>query len=287
MNRSTEKTREPRKNKGREKVRLDVLLVSLGLAETRERAQRHILAHEVTVDGRTASKAGERVPSDADVRLTAPERYVGRGALKLEAALRGFAVDPTGLVCADIGASTGGFTDCLLQHGARRVFALDVGRTQLHERVRADPRVTVLDHTNARAIHAGTFQEPPDLFVVDVSFISVRVILPAMSDAARPGVRAVVLVKPQFEAGRAEAGRGRGVIRSADTHRRVLAEVVGAASACGWVPAGLMPSPVLGGAGNREFLLLLERAEPGARPAGGFDIDAGIARACMEPTAGA
>lgn len=279
--------REPLKNKGREKVRLDVLLVSLGLAETRERAQRHILAHEVTVDGRTVSKAGERVACDADVRLAAPERYVGRGALKLEAALRAFAVDPAGLACADIGASTGGFTDCLLQHGARRVFALDVGRTQLHERVRTDTRVTVLDHTNARTMTAGTFDEPPDLFVVDVSFISVRMILPAMADAARAGVRAVVLVKPQFEAGRAEAGRGRGVIRSAATHGRVLGEVVASAAACGWRPAGLMPSPLLGGAGNREFLLLLERADPGAPPLPGFDVDAEVARACMEPTPGA
>ena len=278
----------PPNSKGREKRRLDALMVMRGLTDTADDAQRHILAHEVTVDGMLATKAGERFPADAKVEMVAPQRFVSRGALKLEAALIAFNIKPAGLVCADIGASTGGFTDALLQRGARRVFAVDVGRTQLHERLRGDERVTVCDHTNARQLTADNFDETPSLFVVDVSFISVKKIFPALFLSGPEVCEAVVLVKPQFEAQRGEVNRGRGVIRDEATHARILHDVASDASEGGWLVAGVMPSPISGGEGNREFLLHLRKgfaAASSASPDGGFDVDAAIATACKNPPA--
>ena len=274
----------PPNNKGREKHRLDILMVMRGLTATANDAQRHILAHEVTVEGMLATKAGERFPADAKVDLVAPERFVSRGALKLEAALKAFNINPVGWACADIGSSTGGFTDSLLQRGARRVFAVDVGRTQLHERLQADERVTVCDHTNARQLTTGHFEEPPSLFVVDVSFISVKKILPALFTSGPERCEAVVLVKPQFEAERGEVNRGRGVIRDEGTHARILHDVASAARGNGWMVAGIIPSPISGGEGNREFLLHLRKGSAETTD-GGFDIDDAITAACKNPPA--
>jgi 23S rRNA (cytidine1920-2'-O)/16S rRNA (cytidine1409-2'-O)-methyltransferase len=278
----------PPKSKGREKHRLDALMVIRGLSDTADDAQRHILAHEVTVNGSLATKAGERFPSDADVKMVAPERFVSRGALKLEAALNAFKIKAAGLVCADIGSSTGGFTDSLLQRGAKRIFAVDVGRTQLHERVRTDERVTVCDHTNARQLTTSHFEEPPSLFVVDVSFISVKKILTPLFGSGPKTCEAVILVKPQFEAERDEVNRGRGIIRDEAAHARILHEVATAACAGGWMVVGLIPSPILGGEGNREFLMHLRKHLAESIPPStelGFDVDAAIATACKSPPA--
>ncbi len=266
----------PLKNQGGAKTRLDQLLVQRGLAESRERAQRLILAGLVTVAGRAGIKPGDRIAPDAEVAVAGRERHVSRGGLKLEAALRAFSIVPGGLLCADIGASTGGFTDCLLQAGAARVFAVDVGRSRLHERLRDDPRVVLVEQCNARELAPGRLPAPPAFFAVDVSFISLSRILAPLAGVAAPGAQMVALVKPQFEAGRADVSRGRGVIRDPLIHARVLAEVAAAALSAGWHPLGLIPSPIEGGSGNREFLLHASLTAP-ASP---FDIDAAIARAC-------
>ncbi len=184
------------------KQRLDALLVARGLVETRSRAQALIMAGRVHVDGAPATKAGTPTAGDAAVELIAPPRFVSRGGEKLESALAGFGADVAGERCLDVGASTGGFTDCLLQHGATAVVALDVGRNQLHERLRADPRVTAVDGTNARSLDCATLPFRPTLVTADVSFISLRLVLPAALACAEPAWRALVLVKPQFEAGR-------------------------------------------------------------------------------------
>ncbi|MCX7717456.1 MAG: TlyA family RNA methyltransferase [Candidatus Sumerlaeaceae bacterium] len=239
--------------------RLDLEMVARGLADTREQAQRLILAGLVSVAGTTRVKPGMKTPPDAVIEVAAPERYVSRGGLKLEAALAAFALDPAGRVCADIGASTGGFTDCLLQHGAARVYAVDVGRSQLHPRLRADTRVVLIEQCNARNLAADTLPEPVDLIVVDVSFISVTKILPALSVIAQPQAHAVVLVKPQFEATPAEVSRGRGVIRDESLRGRALRAAVAAALAAQWRPLRAIPCPVQGTSGNREWLLLLKR----------------------------
>ncbi len=278
----------PPKSKGREKYRLDALMVIRGLSDTADDARRYILAHEVTVEGKLATKAGERFPADADVKMVAPERFVSRGALKLEAALNAFNINASGLVCADIGSSTGGFTDSLLQRGAKRVFAVDVGRTQLHERVRTDERVTVCDHTNARQLTTAHFEEPPSLFVVDVSFISVKKILTPLFGSGPETCEAVILVKPQFEAERDEVNRGRGVIRDEAAHARILHEVATVACDSGWMVAGIIPSPILGGEGNREFLMHLRKDQASTfspSPGLGFDVDAAVTTACKNPPA--
>jgi 23S rRNA (cytidine1920-2'-O)/16S rRNA (cytidine1409-2'-O)-methyltransferase len=237
--------------------RLDVLLVERGLAESRAQAQALILAG--LVPGH--SKAGEQVDEAARLVVDRGARFVSRGGEKLAHALRAFGVDPSGLDCLDVGASTGGFTDVLLQRGAARVIALDVGHGQLHPRLRADPRVTVLERTNARDLTALPFA--PELVVCDVSFISVRTALPPVLRLARSGWQAVVLVKPQFEAGRAEVGRG-GVVRSHETRKRVLRDVAEAALGWGAETAGVVDSGLPGPKGNRElFLHLVHR--PGAR----------------------
>jgi 23S rRNA (cytidine1920-2'-O)/16S rRNA (cytidine1409-2'-O)-methyltransferase len=236
--------------------RLDVLLVERGLAESRAQAQALVMAG--LVPGH--AKAGEQVDEEADLVVERPPRYVSRGGEKLAHALDELAVDVTGRDALDVGASTGGFTDVLLQRGATRVIALDVGRGQLHERLRADPRVAVLERTNARELTELPFA--PDLVTCDVSFISVRTALPPALALARPGWEALVLVKPQFEAGRADVGRG-GVVRDPETHRRVLREVAEAALAWPAQTVGVVDSGLPGPKGNREFFLhLVHREDP-------------------------
>jgi 23S rRNA (cytidine1920-2'-O)/16S rRNA (cytidine1409-2'-O)-methyltransferase len=236
--------------------RLDVLLVERGLAETRAQAQALVMAG--LVPGH--AKPGEQVDEAAPLAVEQPLRYVSRGGQKLEHALDEFALDVAGLDCLDVGASTGGFTDCLLQRGAARVIALDVGRGQLHPKVRDDPRVTVLERVNVRRLKELPFA--PELVTCDVSFISVRVALPPALELAKSGWRALVLVKPQFEAGREDVGKG-GVVRDPEIWRRVLQDV-GEAS-LGWdaEPVGVADSGLPGPKGNREFFLHL-RHRPGA-----------------------
>jgi len=230
---------------------LDVLLVERGLAESRTQAQRLIRAGLVRVAGQVADKPGTQVATDAGITLQARPRFVGRGGKKLEAALVRFGLDVAGAVAADVGASTGGFTDCLLQHGACRVYAIDVGYGQLDWRLRNDPRVVVMERTNARYLES--LPEPVDLATADVSFISLGLILPAVVRWLRPGGQVVALIKPQFEAGRREVGKG-GVVRDPEVHQRVLERVLGVAADLGLGLCELMPSPLRGPAGNVEFL---------------------------------
>jgi 23S rRNA (cytidine1920-2'-O)/16S rRNA (cytidine1409-2'-O)-methyltransferase len=237
------------------KRRLDALLVERGLVETRSRAQALVMAGRVHVNGAPVTKAGTPTAEDAAVELIAPPRYVSRGGEKLETALAAFGVDVAGERCLDVGASTGGFTDCLLQHGAAAVVALDVGRNQLHERLRADPRVTVVDGTNARSLECGTLPFRPGLVTADVSFISLRLVLPAVLACAADPWRALVLVKPQFEAGRADVRRG--VVRDREVRRKVLQDFSTFATSSGWAVLGVCDSCVPGPAGNREYLVYL------------------------------
>jgi len=242
------------------KERLDIALVRRGLAPSRERARALIMAGQVYVGARLVDKPGMLVPLDAECRLAeVPDelRYASRGGLKLEKALDTFQLDPSGLVALDVGASTGGFTDCLLQRGARRVYALDVGYGQLAWKLRNDPRVVVMEHTNIR--HVTELPELIECATIDVSFISLRLVLPAVVPLLAPSAWVVALVKPQFEAGKADADRGAGVISDPAVHARVLQELQD------WIPQhtplqvrGLTDSPIYGRDGNREFLLYLE-----------------------------
>ena len=241
--------------------RIDKLLVERGLAQSRARAQALVMAGAVLVNEQRVEKPSQTFPPEAAIRVRGSEdpaaRYVGRGGLKLEAALRAFALDVTGLVCIDVGASTGGFTDCLLQHGARRVVAVDVGHNQLDWRLRNDRRVESREGVNARNLRAEDFAERFDLAVMDVSFISATKVLPAVVPLLKPGARAVVLVKPQFEVGRGEVGKG-GIVKDPAQHARVVAEVNRAAGGLGLDVRGVIDSPILGAEGNREFLALYE-----------------------------
>ncbi len=242
------------------KSRLDLLLVSRGLAPTREKAQAMILAGQVEVDGRRAEKAGTPVPEDAELTVLGPAHpYVSRGGIKLAAALDTFSIDPAGLVCLDVGASTGGFTDCLLRRGAARVYAIDVGKGQLDAKLRGDPRVIVRESVNARRLSRDEVPEPVALAVMDVSFISVRLIIPAVLPLIRPGGKLVVLVKPQFEAGRGEVPRG-GVVRSPETRERVVEEIRIFAERHGLRFIGTIESPIRGARGNVEFVVGFEVA---------------------------
>jgi len=245
------------------KTRLDLLLVARGLAESRERAQALILAGEVTVDGRVAHKPGLAVSSTAEVAVRATLKYASRGGLKLEHALDTFGLDVAGRIALDVGASTGGFTDCLLQRGAARVYAVDVGYGQLDWRLRGDPRVNVLDRTNIRYLES--LPETPNLAVADVSFISLRLVLPTIWRLTAPQAQVVALVKPQFEAGREQVGKG-GVVRDPAVHRSVLEGITGWAAGQGWQVRGLVQSPLTGPAGNIEFLLWLEKTAGEAQP---------------------
>lgn len=233
------------------RLRLDHLLVRRGLAESRTEAQRLIRAGEVRVADQVVDQPGTLVAPDVPITLAARPRFVSRGGEKLEAALIGFGIDVRGWVAADVGASTGGFTDCLLQRGAVRVYAIDVGYGQLDWRLRNDPRVVVMERTNARYLER--LPEPVHLVTIDVSFISLRLILPRAVGWLRPRGQIVALMKPQFEAGRRDVGKG-GVVRDPAVHRRVLVEVAQAAEALGLILRGMMVSPLLGPAGNREFL---------------------------------
>ena len=235
--------------------RLDVALVERGLAPSRERAQALILAGRVEVDGRRAEKAGQSVAEEAMITVGQPPHpFVSRGGVKLAAALDHFALDPAGFVCLDVGASTGGFTDCLLQRSAARVYAVDVGHGQLDAKLRGDPRVVVREKVNARSLSPAEVPEPVDLAVVDVSFISLRLILPALVPLVKRGGTIVCLVKPQFEAGREEVPRG-GVVKSPETRRRVVAEIEAAGTSLGLASLGAISSPILGARGNEEVLV--------------------------------
>jgi len=234
-------------------LRLDQLLVQRGLAESREKAQRLILAGKVRVDGHAAAKPGHTVTADVQVAVEQPERFVSRGGEKLEAAFAHWTLDVSGETCLDIGASTGGFTDCLLQHGARLVYAVDVGHGQLHERLRTDPRVRAMDRVNARQLDASLFDPPPSFATIDASFISLTLLLPAVTQVLTERARLVTLIKPQFEAGRADVGRG-GVVRDPEVHQRVVDEVRAAGASHGWQWVGVIESPLRGPAGNVEFL---------------------------------
>ena len=241
------------------KTRLDVLLVERGLVLTRERARSVILAGHVRVDGQVASKAGAQVALSAQVELTTPDHpYVGRGGLKLAHALDTFSIAVEGRRGLDIGASTGGFTDVLLQRGARDVIALDVGHNQLDWKLRSDPRVLVREGVNARILTEDDVPHTVDVVTIDVAFISLSLILPQVPQVLAPGADIVVLVKPQFEAGRQEVGKG-GIVSDPAVHEAVLARVTSDAERLGFERLGMTPSPITGATGNQEFLLHLRR----------------------------
>jgi 23S rRNA (cytidine1920-2'-O)/16S rRNA (cytidine1409-2'-O)-methyltransferase len=239
--------------------RVDLLLVERGLADSRTKAQALVMAGAVVVGEARVDKPGALVDPDAPLRLkedAAPQRYVSRGALKLERALEVFPIDPRGKVCADLGASTGGFTDLLLQRGAAKVYAVDVGYGQLHARLRADARVVVRERENARNLDASSLGERVELVTGDLSFISLRLVLPAVRAILAEGGEAILLVKPQFEVGRGEVGKG-GVVRDDAKRRAALDAVAEAARAYGFEVIGHVESPIEGPAGNREWLLAL------------------------------
>jgi len=245
--------------------RIDQALVERGLCESREKAKRAVLAGAVRLNGQRAHKASDRVRDHDLLELEQAERFVSRGGHKLEHGLAHFGVDPSGCTAIDLGASTGGFTDCLLQRGAAKVYAVDVGHGQLAWKLRQDARVVVMEKTNARELSPASFPRPfspVDLIVIDCSFISLRKLLPAAVALLRPSGKIVALAKPQFEAGKAEADRGAGVITNPAIHERVLAELQDAAASLpGLAWRGVTESPLLGPAGNKEFLLLLEKAD--------------------------
>jgi 23S rRNA (cytidine1920-2'-O)/16S rRNA (cytidine1409-2'-O)-methyltransferase len=243
--------------------RLDQAMVEQGLCESREKAKRAILAGQARVNQQVARKPSDSVKPADVVTLDAVDRYVSRGGHKLEGALRSFQFSVEGMTAVDIGASTGGFTDCLLQHGAARIYAVDVGVGQLAWKLRQDPRVVVMEKVNARALHPGSFPPPfkaADLVAIDCSFISLRLLLPAAKNVLRVHGTILALIKPQFEAGKREVDRGRGVIRDPEIHRRVIEELETFVREQGnllW--GGVVESPLLGPAGNKEFLVKIEK----------------------------
>src|SRR5574341_328436 len=254
------------------KMRLDNLLVERGLAESRAKAQALIMAGQVRVDGQTALKPATAIESDAALTVNSGPRYVSRGGEKLEVALEAFHINVRGRVCADVGASTGGFTDCLLQRGAAKVYAMDVGKGVLHWKLRNDPRVVVMEETNARFVES--LPEPVLLVTIDASFISLKILLPVVKkwlaplapSGHSPQIRRIwgepeggiiALVKPQFEAGKKDASRGKGVIRDPEIHRQILLDVLASAQSEGFGINGLIKSPLLGPKGNTEFLVWL------------------------------
>jgi 23S rRNA (cytidine1920-2'-O)/16S rRNA (cytidine1409-2'-O)-methyltransferase len=237
--------------------RLDLILVERGLVDSREKGQALILAGQVLVDGQKVDKPGHAVAADSNIELAAQPRYVGRGGLKLEAALDHFNIPVAGKVCLDIGSSTGGFTDCLLQRGAARVYAIDVGTGQLDWKLRNDPRVIVHEQINARYLSRNEVPEPIDLAVCDVSFISITMILPVLPNLLAKGAGMVILVKPQFELERHQVGKG-GMIRDPALHQQACRRVEDAVKQLGF-QIEIIPSPVLGAEGNQEFLLYARR----------------------------
>jgi 23S rRNA (cytidine1920-2'-O)/16S rRNA (cytidine1409-2'-O)-methyltransferase len=248
------------------KTRLDALLVDRGLFESRSRAAAAVIAGSVRIgaDGRRADKPGRMVEDDVDVAVDAPPPFVSRGGIKLANALDALGIDPARRRCLDVGASTGGFTDCLLQRGAEHVVALDVAYGELHWRLRTDERVTVVERANARELEPGALPYEPDLVAVDVSFISLSKVLPAVLRAAAARFDCLAMVKPQFEVGRARLGKG-GVVRSAEDRREAIATVARLAAEDGWSVMGFAPSGLAGPAGNREtFVWIAEPGRPGA-----------------------
>lgn len=238
------------------KQRLDILLVERGLAESRTKAQALIMAGQVRVDGQTALRPASLLPTDSVLTVESGPRFVSRGGEKLDAAFKAFPLDVQGKICADVGASTGGFTDCLLQHGAAKVYAIDVGKGLLDWKLRNDPRVVVMEETNARYI--SSLLEVVDFITIDASFISLKILLPVVKRWSAPHVASVVaLIKPQFEAGRKISARGQGVIRDPMVHQQVLFEVLTFAQKQGWQVQGLIKSPLVGPKGNVEFLVWL------------------------------
>lgn len=259
MNRAP--SEEPARPKRPANERIDQLLVARGLCPSRERAQALILGGHVTVNGQPARKAGDRVPADADLQVQKEALpFVSRGGLKLRHALDFFHLDVTGASAIDVGASTGGFTDCLLQAGASRVCAIDVGYGQLAWSLRSDPRVSVIERTNARYLDPAALPFRPDLAVCDVSFISQTLILPRLVEAVGPGGHPIVtLIKPQFEVGKGQVGKG-GVVRDPALHEQSIARCLKTADDLGCVVLGVTPSPIRGPAGNEEYLLVLRSA---------------------------
>jgi 23S rRNA (cytidine1920-2'-O)/16S rRNA (cytidine1409-2'-O)-methyltransferase len=257
-----------------QKTRLDVLLVERGLAASRERARSLILAGRVLVREQKIDKPGTSIPVGAPIRLLGGDLpYVSRGGLKLAAALSHWQIDVTGRACLDVGASTGGFTDCLLQHGAAHITAVDTGFGQIDMKLRNDPRVHLLERTNARLLEPGSLEtldpgHAKTLLVIDVSFISATLVLPAVLAAAPSLVEAVILVKPQFEAGREYVGKG-GIVRDPQAHELAIHKVAKCVRALGWIVVETIPSPITGAEGNQEFLLYAQRnssASVGSRP---------------------
>lgn len=240
------------------RTRLDVALVERGYFESRAKAREAILSDLVRVDDAPAQKASALVSPDAMITAQAPHPWVSRGGVKLAAALEHFQIDPAGLDALDVGASTGGFSHVLLARGAAHVTAVDVGHGQLHASLQGLPNLRSLEGRDARDLAAGDFSRPPELVVVDASFISLRLILPHVLSLAAPGACLVALVKPQFEAGRGAVDRG--LVRDAGVHSRVCAEIAALVEGLGWPLLGLIPSPIAGGDGNREFLLAARRA---------------------------
>lgn len=254
-----------------EKQRLDILVADRGLAESREMARRLIMEGNVTVRGQVVDKPGTRVALDAEIIVRALPRFVSRGGEKLLAALETFHVPVAGAICADVGASTGGFTDCLLQFGAAKVYAIDVGYGQIDYRLRTDPRVVIMERTNARYVES--LPEHPSLVVIDASFISLKLLLPVVKGWLAEAGHVVMLIKPQFEAGRGEVGKG-GVVKETAIHASVLHTVLTAARADGFAVLGLIRSPLKGPAGNVEFLAYLTiEQQPGIDS---LDLEAAI-----------
>jgi 23S rRNA (cytidine1920-2'-O)/16S rRNA (cytidine1409-2'-O)-methyltransferase len=243
--------------------RLDDAMVERQIAESRARARSLVLAGDVLVDGQVVRTAGKPVRSEQEIALKERQRFVSRGGEKLDHALAEFGIDPAGWVCADFGASTGGFTDVLLSRGAVKVYAIDVGYGQLHQRIRDDARVVVMERTNVRLLES--LPEPVDLVVIDVSFISLKLVLPVAAVVLKPGGWCVPLIKPQFEAGRGQVGKG-GVVRDPVVHRQVIRDALDAAQDHGFSPVGLTQSPLTGPAGNIEFLAALRFHEGAALP---------------------
>ena len=241
------------------KVRADKLLVESGLVPSRHEAQRRIMSGDVWLGDHRITKSGTLLPETAKLTLKGDALpYVSRGGLKLEAALNAFQIDVRNLAALDIGASTGGFTDCLLQRGARRVYAVDVGYGQLDWTLRQDPRVVVIERTNARYLTDEVIPEPIGVAVIDVSFISVKKIIPAIDDFLAPGSVTIILVKPQFEVGKGEVGKG-GIVRDPEKHQRVLRDITAFCKERGLAILGHIPSPIRGAKGNREFLLAVRK----------------------------
>ncbi len=239
------------------RIRLDMLMVSLGLAEDRDWAERRIRAGEVRVKGQVITQPTTLIDEGDAIGIDAPSKYVSRGGFKLEAALDQFDLDVTGMVCADVGSSTGGFTDCLLQRGAAKIYALEVGTHILHWKLRNDPRVVLRERVNVR--YVDELAEPVDLAVIDVSFISLTLILPKVFGWMKPDGSIIALIKPQFEAGRAQVGKG-GIVRDPAVHQAVVDRIQAFAAQHHWPSLGLIDSPILGTEGNKEFLVRFKKS---------------------------